>query len=125
MEKIKVFVADDALASRILLKNIVLSSDNFEIVGESDSALSTIILCEDTNPDVLLLEASISGTEDIGSIIKELKNTIPKIKIILCMDVYSIKNPTITYDIGFEDFLVKPFVKEKVLGLLNQVSQKL
>ncbi len=121
MDKSKIFIVDDSLAARILLRRIIESSENFEVVGEADSALAALIMFDEVNPNIVMLEAGVAGTMSVADIIKELKNLDPFVKIVMVLDVISAKNPSIAYNLGFDDVIMKPYKHDKILEVLNNV----
>ncbi len=122
MDKSRVFIVDDSLAARILLKRIIESNENFEVVGEADSALSAVIMFDEANPDIVMLEASVTGSMSTADIIRELKAMDPNVKIVMVLDVISAKNPSLAYNLGFDDVIIKPYKQDKILEVLKNVS---
>ncbi len=56
VDKIKVFIVDDSLTIRKMLREILSGTSEFEIVGEADNPIDARELLRTINPDVMVLD---------------------------------------------------------------------
>ncbi len=86
MGKVKVFMVDDSIVARNMLKRILDDQPEIEVVGEAGSGQGCLILLDELDPDVIILEAGIGGGMNVTEIVKQILAIKPKTKIILCID---------------------------------------
>ena len=86
MKKIRLYIVDSCLLSRIAVKNILKENTDFEIMGDYSSVLDCIKQMKKNPADLVICELELS---DIGGIeaIKLIKNNFPKIKIIVVSSI--------------------------------------
>jgi NarL family two-component system response regulator LiaR len=123
-QKIKVFIIDDNIAARSIIAGIVRGEDDIEIVGEAGTGQGGIIMLGDVMPDVIMLEATVSGGMLLNDIIKEIRNVTPDAKIIICADTSLTSSiPEIT-QYGTLDFVTKPFKKNMLLRSIRAAAEE-
>jgi len=121
---IKIFVIDDNLAARSVLSRHIKNEKDLEVIGEAGTGQGGIIMLGELSPDVIMLEAAVSGGMQLADIIKELENIAPNAKIILCTDFsHDGQIPKITHD-GQYDFVRKPYVKNTVLRAIRNAVRE-
>lgn len=122
MEKIRIFVIDDNVVARRMLTHLLASEEDFEVVGEAGTGQGGVIMLEDVNPDVVMLEASITGGMNIADVVREIKNVSADVKVVLCADDWS-KNTVIdAADYGVDDFVSKPYRKQIVCRTIREIA---
>ncbi len=124
MNKIRIFIVDDSIAARTILSKLLSSQEDFQIVGEAGTGQAGIIMLDEFNPDVVMLEASITGGMAITDIVKEIKNINPIVKIILCTDNSSLEHVIPAAEAGADDFISKPYKKEHISRIIRQCMSK-
>lgn len=109
----KLLIADDSLYMRTFLKDMI--KDRFEEIIEAPNGKVAVKKCFNENPDIITLDITMPVMDGIDALrlIKELDK-----------DVYIIMVSAIVGQQAFmvdilegraDDFLVKPFSKEKVI----------
>jgi DNA-binding NarL/FixJ family response regulator len=78
MKKIRVLLADDHDLFREGLAGIIASQPDMMVVGEASDGLEAIVKAEELEPDLILMDIQMPGTDGLeatGKIIKELPET--------------------------------------------------
>ncbi len=122
---INVFVVDDSEVARGMLIRILKGDPDVNIVGEVGTGLASIIFLEEKKPDVIMLEADISGGMKLVDVVKEIKKLAPDIKIVLCSDSKTTDLIIPASEIGVDQFISKPYVKHKVLPVIRELKKQL
>jgi len=79
---VRLLIADDHEILREGLKHVVSQSRDITVVGEADSAESTLELCRSTPADVLLLDVTMPGPGVLDTI-KAAKAIRPELRILV------------------------------------------
>ena len=119
-----IFVIDDSDVARKMLIRIISEDEDVRVVGEAGSGVGAIMALRETQPDVVMLEADISGTMGAEEIIREIGEINPTISIILCTDDSSNHMVIPLYELGIEQFISKPYSKHKILPVIGKVKQQ-
>jgi len=82
MKKIKILVADDHAVLRSGLKMMLNTQKDMEVIDEAATGEEALHLCQELNPDVLLLDLNMPGTSGI-EIIPKLKDNVQNTKILV------------------------------------------
>jgi DNA-binding NarL/FixJ family response regulator len=123
MEKQKVFIIDDSDVARAMLKNILKGDDLVEIVGEEKTGIGAIIMLEELKPDVVLLEANISGDIKLVDVIKEIRKLDTHVKIVICADAISRYELIDAPSVGADDIIAKPYRKQEIYRILRSYEE--
>ncbi|KJS88231.1 MAG: hypothetical protein JM58_01735 [Peptococcaceae bacterium BICA1-8] len=78
----KILVADDHAVLRSGLKMMLNTQKDMEVIGEAATGEESLHLCQELNPDVLLLDLNMPGTSGI-EIIPKLKDNVQNTKILV------------------------------------------
>src|ERR1700694_1641760 len=79
--KIRVVLADDHTMVRSGLQMFIESRTDFELAGQASNGDEAILICRETNPDVVLMDLVMPKTDGVGAI-RAVLSTHPHIKII-------------------------------------------
>lgn len=115
-ERRTVLVADDKKANRAVLMGMLLLL-GFEIL-ETENGQEAVEQAIDHQPDIIFLDLRMPVLDGFGATqqIREFENSIPIIAV--SASVYP-KIQKRALDIGFTDFLIKPFQEEDLVDLLQ------
>lgn len=122
-EKIRVFIVDDSIVARNILKMLLLTDEDIEIVGESGTGQGSIILLEDINPHIILLETNVGGGMTVIDVVREIKKFSENTKIILCTDSIAYSKVIPATDVGADDFISKPYKKSTLLRIIHELHE--
>lgn len=75
METIKIILADDHPLIREGFKSLLGRNERFEVVGEVENGYLLIAMARELQPDVVLLDISMPGTNGIDAITEICKHT--------------------------------------------------
>lgn len=79
---IRLLIADDHLIIRQGLRLILETQDEFEIVAEASDGAEAIDLCEEINPDVVLMDLRMPGMDGLTAI-EKLREIQPEIAVVI------------------------------------------
>lgn len=127
--KANILIVDDVEVNRTILENIIVSMDLQPILAENGAqALELVRQCR---PQLILLDVSMPQMDgyELCRILKETPE-YRDIPIIFISAYDEPKNITTGFDLGCEDYIIKPFIPEVVrarvgthLKLSNTVQQ--
>lgn len=115
----RILVVDDAAFMRMMLRNI-LEKGGYEVAGEASNGFEAIERYREVRPDVVTMDITMPKMEGIQAV-RSIKQIDPNAKIIMCsaMGQQSLVADAILA--GAKDFIVKPFLEERVLAAIAQV----
>ncbi len=115
----RVMIADDSVAIRQLLKDII-SMGEHELVGEAKDGAEAVEKFNTVKPDLLLLNLSMPEKDGL-TVLKEIKGTNPDAKIIVLSGDYSKEVINQCLEAGAVSFIPKPFDFNQVLKTLKEI----
>ncbi|PHA01948.1 two-component system response regulator [Bacillus pseudomycoides] len=117
----KILVVDDAMFMRTMIKNLLKSSDDFEVIGEAENGIEAIQKYKELQPDIVTLDITMPEMDGLEAL-KEIIKIDASAKVVICsamgqqgMVLDAIKN-------GAKDFIVKPFQADRVIEALTKVA---
>ncbi len=82
METIRILVVDDNAGFRRRLKEFLASEPDIEVIGEAGNAQEAILKARELQPDLVLMDVSMPGTNGIDAT-RQLKDEMPEVKVIM------------------------------------------
>ena len=119
---VRIMVAEDSSAIRMVLHDI-LQIGNHELVAEAEDGASAVEKFSEIRPDILLLDLAMPKKDGL-TVIKEIMPKFPNAKIIVVSASGSEKLIDDCFDAGAVAYISKPFLPEKVLKTISDVSKK-
>ena len=124
--EINVFVVDDSDVARKMLIRVLSEDPDIKIVGEAGTGVAGVMFLDDKKPDVVMLEADISGGMKLNDIVAEMKKLNPGLKIVLCADMRTKSDMIISAsELGADELISKPYVKSRVLSVMREIKAAL
>ena len=120
MKELKIIIADDSEALRILLHRTLSVIENFRVVGIATDGVEAIRVARELEPHVLVLDISMplkDGIDVLYEIRAELSSTV----IVMFTADPSLLNRTICMEAGADYFLDK----SQIIDLIKICHMKL
>ena len=118
----KVLIVDDSLLLRNIIKN-QLSSQGYEIVGEAKNGEEAITLYDQTQPDLVTMDITMDGMNGLDAA-KEILSKNPNANIIMVSALGEDEIMSQAIKLGVRDFIVKPFVPDRLISAVKKVIAK-
>lgn len=104
--KYAVIIADDHMLVRESIKRILESTEQFEIVGETEDGLSTVALVKSLLPQLLVLDIAMPQATGV-EVVEEVRRWSPKTKIAVVTGMNSKGLLQHVYESGVEGIFLK------------------
>jgi two-component system chemotaxis response regulator CheB len=108
MKKIRVFIVEDSVLMQKVLKDILSSSSDIEVVGSARLGKEALELIPQLNPDVITLDVNLPDISGL-TVLNELMQKHP-VKVVM-LSAYTQKGADFTFkalEAGALDFIPKP-----------------
>jgi|GEM_PF-7016659 len=120
---IKVFIVDESVHQRDILKRLLLAGDyEIEIIGEAATGVNAMLLIEDNIPDIIFLELNKYSQMRPLDVIRGLLSFDPNIRMIICS---SSRDRDLLVELhekhSLDDIIEKPFEHDKLMKVLRDV----
>lgn len=120
-DRIKVLIVDDAAFMRRKLRSILEQSD-MEVVGEADNGRRAIDLIDACNPDIITMDITMPEVDGITSL-KAIRAARPGARVIMISAIGQKEKVKDSILAGARDFIIKPFVPERVTEVISRVAR--
>jgi len=117
----RIMIVDDSLIIRDKLRDI-LEGGGYQVVGEAENYEQAIRIFHETKPDLVTLDIVI-GQPDGIEVLKTLRSLDKNCLIVMVTALQQARLVKQAIDYGANNYLVKPFNKERVLGLLERAFE--
>ncbi len=121
MNRFRTLIVDDAVFIRRAIAQILQSSE-FEVVGEATNGIEAVQEFRRLLPDVVLMDIMMPGMNGIDAV-RQIKQEHPDARIVMCSALGQEKVIIEALSAGALDFIIKPFLPEKVLATLRHVMK--
>ncbi|MBO5335763.1 MAG: response regulator [Lachnospiraceae bacterium] len=115
----RVMIVDDAAFMRMQIKKM-FTECGAEIVAEAGSGEECLAQYEIYKPDLVTMDITMPDMDGITAL-KLLKEKFPNAKVVMCTAMSQPEKFIESIQAGAFDFIVKPFKKDKIISVLNQV----
>ncbi|WP_135556577.1 response regulator [Paenibacillus cymbidii] len=116
-----VMVVDDASFMRIMLRQLIEGAGH-TVVCEAVDGLDAIDKYKKYRPDLVTMDITMPEMEGVDAL-RAIRQFDPRARVIMCSAVGHQHRIVEAIQLGASDFLVKPFMKERVVEALHKVSQ--
>ena len=118
---IRIVIADDHTLMREGLKRILETADDITVVGEAVDGFETLVQARRCDFDLLLLDMSMPGKSGVD-LIRQLKETVPKLPILILTmheeEQYAVR----AIRAGARGYLTKESAGVQLLGAIRKVA---
>ncbi len=116
----KVLIVDDAMFMRAMIRDILVNSGRYEVVGEAANGEECLEQFRALQPDLVTMDIVMPQMDGIEATREILKGS-PKARVVMCSALGQEALVIESIAAGAKDFIVKPFSAEKVLKVLDAV----
>lgn len=117
---VKVLIVDDASFMRVMLKNI-LQKHGYEVVGEAGNGQVAFEEYKAKKPDIVTMDITMPEVDGITAV-RMIKEYDKSANIIMCSAMGQQSMVIESLKAGAKDFVVKPFVEEKVIDAIKKIT---
>lgn len=122
MDKIRVLIADDNEAIRMIERKMIEKAGGFELVGEARDGLETIELVEKLHPQIVFLDVEMPGKTGVEAA-RVIQDMNPAIILIFATAHDDYMGDA--FEVYAFDYLLKPFKAERVMQTLARARERL
>ena len=115
---IKVLIVDDHPILRHGIKTMLFTFDDIDVVGEAGSGLEALARCQETGPDVILMDVVMPGMNGVETT-RELLKRCPQLQIIILTSFPDQELVQEALEVGAVGFLLKDAPKEIVCDAIR------
>ena len=106
--KIKVLIVDDSALIRSVMKEIINSQDDMEVVGQAPDPLVARELIKQTNPDVLMLDVEMPRMDGLDFLEKLMRLRPMPVVMVSSLTERGSEITLRALELGAVDFVTKP-----------------
>lgn len=116
----RVLIVDDAMFMRAMIRDILVNSGRYEVVGEATNGNESVERFGALKPDLVTMDIVMPQMDGIEAT-REILKLNPQAKVVMCSALGQEALVIESIAAGAKDFIVKPFSAEKVLKVLDSV----
>jgi DNA-binding NarL/FixJ family response regulator len=118
----QVLLVDDHKIMRDGIKAILRHSDEFEVMGESESGTEAVQICKQKRPDVILMDIGLPGLNGIETTVEILRHC-PDMKVVI-LSMYDDEHSVVSaIRSGARAFVLKKASDNDLLDALRTVAK--
>jgi two-component system chemotaxis response regulator CheY len=119
----RLLVVDDAIFMRRLIKDVAREA-GWDVVGEASNGVEAVNLFREHRPDLVTMDVVMPVMNGLDAL-RHIRIVDPQARVVMVTALD--QKPTLMEAIrdGAHDFIVKPFDRERILGLLRKVGETL
>ncbi len=116
-KKLRVLIVEDDRMTRLTLKKILLKAGH-DVVGEAENGYKAIELAKSLVPDLITMDLIMRDMDGLKAT-REIKKTMPDMKIIVVSGVAKMNVVSECIKAGAATYIIKPFEYRKVINAIN------
>lgn len=131
MQTFSVIIADDHPLAREGIKSVLEADHSFLIVGEAIDGIEAIELCEQFQPDLLLLDINMPRLTGLEAV-KKIRSSFPRTHIVMLTVSDDVKDLFTAIQFGAQGYLLKNMEPDDwieylhaLLGNHNEISREI
>lgn len=117
---VRVLLVDDTTFMRRMLHDI-LTRNGYEVAGEARNGVEAVEQYRRTRPDVVVMDITMPEMDGIAAV-REILRLDAGARIIMCSALGQDEPIVEALESGASDFVLKPFLPEKVLEVVQKVA---
>jgi len=107
-DKVKVLIVDDSAYMRVVLKDILESDPDIEIIGSAKDGVEAIEKARTLAPHVVLLDIQMPRMDGLATLRRIMKDSPTRVIMLSAMDKFDDQLPLRALEFGAVDFISKP-----------------
>lgn len=119
---LKILIAEDSEFMRNIIKNILLNHGMYRIFEASDGQ-ECVKKYNEHKPDLVFLDIMMPNKSGMEAL-KEIRKHDPNAKIIVVTSVREQSVHDEAEEIGISGYIVKPFIKNEIIKLMNKIMNE-
>ena len=116
----RVLIVDDALYMRSMIRDILMTTGRFEIVGEASNGKEAVERFAELKPELVTMDIVMPELDGIEAT-REILTRTPEAIIVMCSALGQEALVIESIAAGAKDFIVKPFTPDKVLKVIDNL----
>lgn len=116
----RLLVVDDALFMRRLIGGVAAEA-GWEVVGEAGDGAEGVALYDRLRPDLVTMDLVMPNMGGIEAL-QKIRELDPEARVVVITAVDQKQSLMDSIRHGAVDFIVKPFDRDRVIGLLNKLA---
>jgi len=117
-----ILIADDALFTRMMLRNILVEN-GYNAIVEAETGTEAIWAYERWKPDLVIMDINMPEMDGMAAA-KSILVTDPQARIIICSALGEKQLMLEALQGGVMDFITKPFQPDKVIEVVKKALSK-
>ncbi|MDY6794972.1 MAG: response regulator [Actinomycetota bacterium] len=113
-----ILIADDALFTRMMLRNI-LTENGYTAIVEAENGTEAIWNYDRWKPDLVIMDINMPEMDGLTAV-KNIMNMDPEARIIICSALGQHQLMKEALEAGVLDFITKPFQPGKVVEVIEK-----
>lgn len=118
---INVLVVDDSMFMRQLIKDILKTDPEINVIGEADNGSDAVDRFKELRPDVTTLDIVMEGTNGIGAL-QEIMQIDRNAVVVMITSIGEEKYVKQCLDMGSKGFVIKPFDEDDVKRTVKKAA---
>jgi two-component system chemotaxis response regulator CheY len=120
---LRVMLVDDTAFMRRMLRDIMVQA-GFEVSAEASNGRQAVEAYRQARPDLVIMDITMPEMDGVAAV-REIAGADPAARIVMCSALGQQELIIEALEAGACDFVVKPFVPEKVLEAVRKVMGSL
>jgi two-component system chemotaxis response regulator CheB len=106
--KVRVLIVDDSAYMRVVLKDILESDPDIDIIGSAKDGVEAIEKAKTLSPQVILLDIQMPRMDGIATLRRIMRDAPSRVIMLSAMDKFDDQLPIRALEYGAVDFISKP-----------------
>ncbi len=118
--RVRALIVDDEELGRRVLRTLLASEDDVEIVGEAASAAEARRKIEEQRPDLVFMDIEIPGGSGI-EVVQQIEEPLPYVIFVTAHPEFALP----AFELQAMDYLVKPVQRPRFAGSILRARQRI
>lgn len=113
---------DDSRFARELAHEIFMEQ-GWEVVAHAQNGREAIACYREHRPDLVVMDINTPEMDGLAAL-KQIKHQFPEATVLMCTALGTPENLKAALTLGAADFVVKPFLKERLILAIEKILQR-